>query len=185
MEWNSLLNTLDILSVSYVIDHKLVRGLDYYEKTVFEFSSNELGAQNAFCGGGRYELGKELEAKNEIPSIGCAIGIGRLLMLVEKNQNNLQIPQDPSLTVILPMSDQQKELALLLAYNLQSNNVCTEVLLEKASITNMMKKANKLGAKFVLILGEEEQEKGTISIKNMQTGESKIVRQTEVLSLLK
>ena len=185
MEWNALLNTLDILSVSYVIDHKLVRGLDYYEKTVFEFSSDELGAQNAFCGGGRYELAKEFEEKNEIPSIGCAIGMGRLLMLVEKNQSNLQIPQYPPLTVILPMSEQQQELALLLAYNLQSNDICVDVLLENASVTNMMKKANKLGAKFVLILGEEEQEKGTVSVKNMQTGQSEIVRQAEILSVLK
>lgn len=184
MEWNSLLNALDILSVSYVIDHKLVRGLDYYEKTVFEFSSDELGAQNAFCGGGRYDLATQLDSKTQIPSIGCAIGIGRLLMLVEKYQNLLQNPQEPALIVILPMSEQQKELALLLSSDLQLNNICTDVLLEKASMTNMMKKANKLSAKFVLILGETEQEQGTVTIKNMQTGKSETVKQTEVIKYL-
>ncbi|MFH1643889.1 MAG: histidine--tRNA ligase [bacterium] len=184
MEWNSLLNTLDILSVSYVVDHKLVRGLDYYNKTVFEFSSDELGAQNAFCGGGRYNLAKEIGEKEEFDSTGCAIGMGRLLMLVEKYQNNLAIPQEKAINIILPMSEQQQELALLLAYNLQSNNICADVLLDTASMTNMMKKANKLGAKNVLILGEVEQEKGTVTVKNMQTGKSETVKQTEVIKYL-
>jgi len=184
-EWEYLVNCLNILSVSHVVDHKLVRGLDYYNKTVFEFSSKDLGAQDAFCGGGRYALGKELEAKEEYPSIGVAIGIGRLLILTEKYQNLLTIPQESALHIILPMSEKQHELALLLAYELQSNNLCTDILLEGASMTNMMKRTNKMGAKFVLILGDEEQTNGTVSIKNMQTGDSKTIKQSEAATILK
>lgn len=185
LEWESLCDVLDFLSVSYVVDPKLVRGLDYYNKTVFEFVSKELGAQSAFCGGGRYSLGKELGAKEEFPSIGAAIGLGRLLMLVEKNQEKLAIPQDQILHIILPIGKEQEHLALLLSSELQSNNLCTDVLIEKASMTNKMKKANKMGAKFVLIIGDDEQKNGTVSVKNMQSGERKIIKQSEVVGFLK
>ena len=183
-KWEKLQETLQILSVSFVQDPYLVRGLDYYNKTVFEFCSPELGAQDAFCGGGRYSLGKELEQKNDYPSIGCAIGMGRLLILVDKNQDKLSIPQEKALDVILPMSQEQQNLAMLLAYELQSNNLCTDIIFQKASMTNMMKKANKMGAKYVLILGDQEQKDCTVTVKNMQSGKSETVKQTDVIKCL-
>lgn len=184
-EWHKLQEILQILSVSFVHDFTLVRGLDYYNKTVFEFSSKELGAQEAFCGGGRYSLGKDLDAKEDYPSIGAAFGMGRLLMLVEKNLDKIQLPQEKVLHVILPMSEKQHNLALLLSDNLYSNGLCVDILLEGASMTNMMKKANKLGAKYVLILGENEQQSHSVSIKNMQTGQSEMVKQADVAKYLK
>lgn len=184
-DWARLTNLLQIFSVSYVLDHSLVRGLDYYGKTVFEFASRDLGAQSAFSGGGRYALGKNIGSKEDIQSVGIGIGMGRLMMLVEKYQNKLSIPEKPALHVIVPISKEQKALALLLADQLQSNSLCVDIILEDASVTNMMKKANKLGAKYVLIVGEDEQKNGTVTIKNMQKGESLIVKQTELVSSLR
>jgi histidyl-tRNA synthetase len=183
-EWETLINLLHILCVNYHIDHFLVRGLDYYNKTVFEFSSRNLGAQNAFCGGGRYTLGKEIGGKEELPSIGVGIGTGRVISLVSEIQNKLQITQKPPLHIIIPMGIKQHQLALLIAQELLNNNLCTEILFNEASISNLVKKANKMGARYTLIIGETEQKEGTVTIKNMQNGESKIVKHQELVSSL-
>ncbi|MCK4650616.1 histidine--tRNA ligase [Candidatus Babeliales bacterium] len=183
-EWDQLQETLQILSVSHIHDPFLVRGLDYYNKTVFEFCSKELGAQDAFCGGGRYILGKTIGSKENYPSVGTGIGLGRLLLLVQKIEKQLTIPQPKTLHLILPMSQDQQSLALLLSDELQSNDLCTDVLLEGASLKNMMRKANKMGTKYVLILGEDEQKNNTVSIKNMQTGKSTIIKQNQVINYL-
>jgi len=184
-EWKDLQELLSLQSVSFVCDHSLVRGLDYYGKTVFEFSSEELGAQSAFCGGGRYELAKELGAKEEVPSIGAAVGLGRLLMLVEKVKNQLAVPEEPALYVLIPMSEEQQSLALLLADKLVDGRLCVDVLLEGGSMKSLMRRANKMGASHVLILGEEEMKNGTVSIKNMVSGESQVVKQDKILEILK
>jgi histidyl-tRNA synthetase len=184
-EWQQLQTLLNVLSVSYVLDPTLVRGLDYYNKTVFEFVSRDLGSQDAFCGGGRYCLGKEMDAKTDLPSIGVGFGMGRMLMLVEKNLNKLTLPQEAALHIIIPFAAEQKQLALLLAHELQANGLCVDVLLEEASISNMMKRANKMGAKFALIIGPDEQQEGTVSIKNMLKGETTVVKQIEAAKFLK
>ncbi len=182
-EWNDIKEKLQILSINFVQDPTLVRGLDYYNKIVFEFASTELGAQNAFCGGGRYSLGREVGAKNDFPSVGAAIGLGRLLLLVENNKHKLNIPENQPLYLILPMEKEQHNLALLLADELQSNKFCVDVLFE-GNIKNMMKKANKIGAKKVLIIGQDEQDTNTVTIKNMLTGESIKVKQGDVIKSL-
>lgn len=183
-EWKVLTSNLGMLSVSYVIEPTLVRGLDYYNKTVFEFSSPDLGAQNAFCGGGRYSLGKEMGAKEDLACVGLAIGMGRLMLLLEKNLQKLSMPQEPTLHAIIPFGKEQKPLALMLASQLQSKGLCCEVLIDDASISNMMKKANRMGAKYALIIGPDEQSQGTVSVKNMIKGEAVIMKQTEAAAYL-
>ena len=184
-EWVLLKEQLELLAVNFVHDPLLVRGLDYYNKTVFEFASDDLGAQNAFCGGGRYELGKPLGAKKDIPSIGAAIGIGRLLMLLEGVKDKLAIPFERALNLVIPMSDEQQALALLIADTMHVEGVCTDVLLDGGSMKSMMRRANKMGASHVLILGEDEQKNGTVSIKNMTTGESETIKQTKIIEFIK
>lgn len=183
-EWEKLSTLLSMLSVSYIVDHCLVRGLDYYNKTVFEFVSQDLGAQNTFCGGGRYSLGSEVGDDQDLPCIGAGFGMGRLLMLVEQHKDKMLVPEQPALHVVIPLSEKQKSLALMLASELQAKRLCTEIILSEASMTNLMKKANKLGAKYTLILGENEQNSGTVSIKNMQTGQSSVVKYSEIFSHL-
>ena len=185
-QWAQLQELLAQLSVSFVLDPKLVRGLDYYNKTVFEFASPLLGAQDAFCGGGRYDtLATEIGAKEDYRSIGSAIGMGRLLLLCEHISDKLMLPEKPALHMIVPMSEAQQPLALLLAYELLGKGLCTDVVLEGGSIKSMMRRANKQGAKWVLVLGEQELQDGTVALKNMVTGEQEVVKQTDVLKHLR
>lgn len=183
-EWQTLQELLGMLSVSFVIEPLLVRGLDYYNKTVFEFSSPDLGAQSAFLGGGRYSLGKEVGAKDDFACIGAGIGMGRIMLLIEKNLQKISIPQEPALHVVIPLGKEQIPLALLLATEIQAHGLSMDVLLEQASVSNLMKKANKLGAKFVCLIGADEQTNGTITVKNMIKGESTTMRQAELISFL-
>ncbi len=180
-EWDNLQKKLSILGISFVCNNKLVRGLDYYNKTVFEFSSPELGAQSAFCGGGRYDkLATMLGSKQDFPSIGAAIGIERLLMLLENNINNLNIKPKPALTVIVPIEPEQNDLALLISQNLHNYNIYNNLILDNSSVKSMMRKANKLGAKYVLLIGPEELASNKIKVKNMQTSKEQDVSQADI-----
>ncbi len=185
-EWNLLQEQLSALSISFSYQPKLVRGLDYYNKTVFEFVSNNLGSQNTFCGGGRYDhLAQELGAKEDAPSIGAAIGIERLLLLLEPLRESLPIPSLPALHVVMPYSERQVTLALLLADTLQAAGLCTDVLLEGDSMKSMMRRANKFGARYCIIIGDDEQQKNEVTIKNMITGEDMHVAQRDMVATLK
>lgn len=185
-EWQQLQEQLDLLSVSYSYYPTLVRGLDYYNKTVFEFTSANLGAQNAFCGGGRYDqLVGQVGAKQDQPSIGAAIGIERLMLLIDPVRDSLPIPQPLALHVVLPLALEQQSLALLVADELQAHSLCTDVLLEGDSVKSMMRKANKMGAAYCLLLGEDEQSSHEVMVKNMVTGEEERVAQSAVVAYLK
>jgi histidyl-tRNA synthetase len=185
-EWQQLQEQLHMLSVSYVVKPTLVRGLDYYNKTVFEFTSDNLGAQSTFCGGGRYDqLVGQLGGKQDQPSIGAAMGLERLILLLEPMQDTLPLPQQPALHLVLPMSKEQTTLALLLADTLQAANICTDVMVEGDSIKNMMRKANKLGATYALILGDQEQETKTVTVKNMVNGTEERIAHVELVHYLK
>lgn len=184
-EWKQLQNDLELLSVTFKVQPFLVRGLDYYNKTVFEFVSGGLGAQNTFCGGGRYDqLVTQIGGKQDQQSIGAAIGLERLMLILEPYKDSLPLPQAPKMHAILPLSDAQKTLALLLADELQAVGLCTEVMLEGGSIKNLMNRANKLGATYALLLGDDEQAKNEVTVKNMITGTQERRAQAEVVKYL-
>ncbi|MFH1254718.1 MAG: His/Gly/Thr/Pro-type tRNA ligase C-terminal domain-containing protein [bacterium] len=170
---NELTKLLQILSVSYVVDPNL--------KKMFTFVSRDLGEQHTFIDGECCSACVE----NNIQNIKATINISRLITLVEKYQNRLLLPENPTLHIVIPVSKEQNALALLLADKLQSNSLSTDIILENASVPDMMKKANKLGAKYVLIVGEEEQKDGIVSVNNMQKGETISVKQSEIISYLK
>ncbi len=185
-EWEQLQEELSLLSVSFSINPRLVRGLDYYNKTVFEFSSQNLGAQNAFCGGGRYDrLAQELGATESYPALGAAIGIERLLLLVEPMKDRLVLPQAPALLVIMPLTIAQNPLALLLADTLHAAKLSTEVFLDGDSLKSMLRRANKMGASYVVIVGDEEQQAKTVVVKNLMTGHQEAVAQIDLVSYLR
>lgn len=184
-EWQEVQNRLEELSVSFVHNTKLVRGLDYYNKTIFEFVSPLLGAQSAFCGGGRYDsLVKLLGGKQDQPAIGAAIGADRLHMLLEAVNSPLLEQKLAPLHLVLPLEKEQHPVALKLAQNLLNNGFCVDVLFE-GSVKSMMRKANKMGADSVLLIGSDELANGTVTVKDMQSGESQTVKQFEVAGLLK
>ncbi|MDR3550286.1 MAG: histidine--tRNA ligase [Candidatus Babeliales bacterium] len=185
VEWQQVKDQLHLLSVSFVYQPNLVRGLDYYNKTVFEFTSNNLGAQNAFCGGGRYDsLVAQVGGKHDQPSIGAAIGIERVMLLLESAKDQALLPQAPALHVIIPMDAAQQMLALLLADELQAIGLCIEVLLDGGSMKSMMRHANKLAAAYCLILGQDEQDTRTVTVKNMVTSASDRIPQVELVNYL-
>jgi histidyl-tRNA synthetase len=180
-EWQLLENTLRELAVSYTVVPTLVRGLDYYTKTVFEFVSTALGAQSTFCGGGRYDELSSLLGGQALPAVGAAIGIERLLMLLEPIQARLPIPHAPRLAAVVPLEPHYAPLALLLADQLRAANICCEVILDGGSAKSMLRKASSSGATYALIIGETEVAANAVMVKNMITGEQLLVAQSELV----
>ncbi len=184
-EWTELQQQLDLLSVTYIIEPRLVRGLDYYSKTVFEFVSGQLGAQSTFCGGGRYDqLVKQLGAREDQPSIGAGIGIERILLMLESIKDRLPLPAAPASRCIIPFDKQQETLALLLADELRANNIAVDILFD-GSVKSRLKKANKRAASHVLLLGADEQNSRTVMVKNMVTGAQELIPQAELVAHFK
>jgi len=185
-EWEELCKQLELLSVNFVRTPHLVRGLDYYNKTVFEFMSEQLGAQSAFCGGGRYDqLVGQIGHKKDEPSIGGAIGMERLLLLLESHRDRLPIPHKPALSVIIPVTKAQQPIALFLADQLTAHGFTVDALLEGDSLKSMMRKANKLGATYALVIGDEEQQNNEVTVKQMVGGKQERVKQSAVIEYLK
>lgn len=182
-EWNMVKDTLKALGVAFEHDPMLVRGLDYYAKTVFEFVSLDLGSQSTFCGGGRYEIAQSLGARDPVPSVGVGIGMGRVLMILAQH-NAVQAPAKQPLVLILPFSGDQQLLALTVHEAVVCAGHRSDVLLDNPSVKSLMRKADKMAADFVVLLGEDEQKNGTAVVKNMKTGESKIVAQSEICTAL-
>lgn len=180
LEWELLQQQLHQLSVTFTHNPYLVRGLDYYNKTVFEFVGTTLGAQNTFCGGGRYDtLATQLGSKEEIPAIGAGIGMERLLMLLEDSQDKFAMIKRP-LVCVVPCQAEQNGTALLIADSLQAAGVCVDVLVDEASLKSKLRKANKLQASYVAVIGQDEQIGNYVTIKNMVTGKDDKVSQADL-----
>lgn len=165
---------LTSLGIAYSINPKIVRGLDYYTKTVFEFVTTEIGAQGTVCGGGRYDgLVEELGGK-PTPSLGFAMGIERILLLMEK-QGAEFLPEKELDLYIAPMDESAVTKAMQLAREAREAGYTVEYDLMERGLKAQMKYADKKGAAFTMVLGENELNSGTAKLKNMQTGE-----QTEI-----
>ena len=165
---------LTSLGIAYSINPKIVRGLDYYTKTVFEFVTTEIGAQGTVCGGGRYDgLVEELGGK-PTPSLGFAMGIERILLLMEK-QGAAFLPEKELDLYIAPMDESAITKAMQLAREAREAGYTVEYDLMERGLKAQMKYADKKGAAFTMVLGENELNSGTAKLKNMQTGE-----QTEI-----
>ncbi len=172
--FKALKEYLALAGISYEINPRIVRGLDYYTRTVFEFVSDSIGAQGTVCGGGRYDgLIKQLGG-NDCPAVGFAVGIERLLMVMEAS--GVEIPQPAPVKVYLAgMNDECRKKAFELAASLRKNGVVAETDHMNRSIKAQFKYADKLGAQFVAVIGESELSEGAFNLKNMSTGESEKV----------
>ena len=165
---------LDAAEISYVVNPKIVRGLDYYTKTVFEFVSGSIGAQSTVCGGGRYDLLVSQMGGPATPSLGFAMGIERLLLVME-NQG-IEFPQPKQCDVyIASMGDKASVYASKVAAKLRKEGFSVETDIISRSVKAQMKYANKIGASFSVVLGDTELENKQAVLKDMKTGE-----QTEV-----
>ena len=160
--------------VSYEIDPNIVRGLDYYSKTVFEFVSTAIGAQGTVCGGGRYDTLIENLGGSPTPAVGFAVGIERLILLMQ----NTGVPfgEEPTVTVYLAgMDEPSRKKAFAIAQELRRNGISAEIDLMGRSIKAQFKYAGKTGAKYVAVIGSNELENGVMSVKNMSTSTSETV----------
>ena len=165
---------LDKAGVKYTVNPTIVRGLDYYTKTVFEFVTDCIGAQGTVCGGGRYDgLIEELGGKH-MPSLGFAMGMERLLMVMDKQ--GIKIPEfDECKLYIATMGEGAKEKAFELAGVLRQCGMIIETDIVGRGLRAQMKYADKIGAKYSMVLGDNELEQNKAVVKNMSTG-----KQTEV-----
>ena len=168
------------MGIPFEVDTGIVRGLDYYTKTVFEFVN-----QDGFtlCGGGRYDgLIHEIDEKQDIPSVGFGMGIERILYFLEKEGVELPAMETPDLYVGI-LGAEAKARAYKLVNEIRSYGVIVETDYMDRSVKAQMKYANKIGAKKVVIIGENELEKDAANVKDMATGEQTEVKLSELPKL--
>jgi histidyl-tRNA synthetase len=164
--------------IEYEVRPRLVRGLDYYMRTTFEVAHGALGAQNSVLGGGRYDgLAESLGSKVHSPGIGFSIGEDRLVMAVEGDQ-----PPAALDLFIAPLGEPAVRHGAVIARDLRASGVSVELV--EAKLKRAMELANKLGARFVLILGENEMNEGRYALKNMATGQQDNVTREELAARL-
>jgi histidyl-tRNA synthetase len=163
---------LNKLSIPYIVDPTLVRGLDYYTKTTFEIISGKVGSQSALVGGGRYDLLVEQLGGNPTPGVGFAAGIERILLACE-NENSLNIPADKIDLYIVQLDKGLTNEVVFTALGFRQKNLSVDFDYLDRSVKAQMREANKLNARYVLFLGGEEYKFGKVNLKNMKSGEQK------------
>ena len=168
------------LEIPFEVDTGIVRGLDYYTKTVFEFVNSE---GFTLCGGGRYDgLIHEIDEKQDIPSVGFGMGIERILYFLEKEGVEVPAMETPDLYVGI-LGAEAKAKAYKLVNEIRSHGLIVETDYMDRSVKAQMKYANKIGAKKVVIIGADELSKGAANVKDMATGEQTEVSLAELPSL--
>ena len=166
--WTKLLSYLDIMQLPYQIDHRLVRGLDYYTRTVFEVQPVDGGGQSTICGGGRYDgLITELGGR-ETPGIGFATGLERLTLNLKRSE--VQVPDIPSPKYLVAnVGDSARNAALELSVNLRRAGVGAILSSGSRGLRGQMRQANALEIPYALILGDDELEKGEVVVRDMES----------------
>ncbi len=172
--------------IAFTIDHRLVRGLDYYSRTAFELQSADLGAQNALGGGGRYDgLASLLGSEKPVPAVGFASGMERLIMTMEKYQLfDAAQPVAPTV-MIIAQSESARRWAIGAAQLFRREGIATEVDVLRRSMKSQLREANRLGAKYAVIAGEQELQSGQFQLKNLMTGQQHALLLSEILEHIK
>ena len=168
--FEQLKELLDAMKISYKVNPKIVRGLDYYTKTVFEFITTDIGAQGTVLGGGRYDGLIEQLGGAHTPALGFAAGLERLILTMEKQ--GAPFMEEPKCDLyIAPMGAAAVKEAVRLAGAARAEGFTAEYDLMNKSVKAQMKYANKLGAAYVIVLGDSELENKSAKLKNMETGD--------------
>jgi histidyl-tRNA synthetase len=174
---------LDVLGITYTLNPRMVRGLDYYTGTTFEFVHELLGAQSGIGGGGRYDgLMAELGGQS-LSGIGFGLGVDRALLAAEAegvvNENSFV-----SDLFIIPLGDAAKEMAMKIASDLRSANKSVEIAFGDRALKGAMKGADKSGARYVIVLGDSEISSATVELKEMKTGATSSVKIDSLISAI-
>lgn len=169
--FESVKKYLDKMNIEYTVNPRIVRGLDYYTRTVFEFVSTDIGAQGTVCGGGRYDgLIEELGGPH-VPSLGFGLGTGRLLMLLEAQ--GIELPKPAGCDIyIAPMGENASYEAAAIVADLRAGGIGAQTDVVGRSLKAQMKYADKIGAKYTMVLGDDEIASGKAKVKNMDSGEA-------------
>ncbi len=175
---------LDALKISYVVNKRMVRGLDYYTGTTFEFVHDDLGAQSGIGGGGRYDGLMEVLGGQALSGIGFGLGVDRAL-LAAIAENSLPVDNFTSDLFIIPLGEEMKAFALSVAASARLQGFAVEVAFGDRSLKGAMKGADKSGARFVAVIGSSEQESGSVELKRMSDGTSISVKISELQTVLK
>ncbi|CAM5196149.1 Histidine--tRNA ligase OS=Ureibacillus acetophenoni OX=614649 GN=hisS PE=3 SV=1 [Ureibacillus acetophenoni] len=162
---------LDVLGIEYVVDPNLVRGLDYYNHTAFEIMSTAsgFGAITTLCGGGRYNGLVEDIGGPDVPGIGFALSIERLLLALEAE--GIQLDVEDSLDIyVVAIGDEAKKKSVELLSSFRTKGISADMDYIDRKMKAQMKSADRLGAKYVIVIGDSELEEAAVNIKEMQTG---------------
>lgn len=166
--WDGLRKQLDALGTPYTVDPLLVRGLDYYTRTLFEIRAEggELGAQNTLCGGGRYDGMIEELGGPSTPAIGFAMGLERILLATEDTRDPV-----PPLCFVAPIGERAQNDALVIGRELRQRGIRAEVDLRGNSLKSMLRRADSMGARWAVVFGDAEIDKGAVQLKNLAAHE--------------
>jgi histidyl-tRNA synthetase len=173
--FDQVLKYLDALNVKYVLNPRMVRGLDYYTGTTFEFVHSGLGAQSGIGGGGRYDGLMETLGGQNLSGIGFGVGVDRAL-LAAKSEGLIAEDAFSSDLFIVPLGEDAKSSALVLAQSLRDLGVVTEIAFGDRALKGAMKAADKSGSRYVIVLGDSEISSGEVEIKRMSDGVSSSVK---------
>ena len=174
---------LDQLGISYLVNPRMVRGLDYYTGTTFEFIHEGLGAQSGIGGGGRYDGLMEILGGQALSGIGFGLGVDRALLAAQA-EGVLVENQFSSDLFIIPLGDNQKPIALSLAAQLRLSGIRTEIAFGDRALKGAMKAADKSGSRYVIVLGDSEVASGTVELKRMSDGFTSSVKIEELQKAL-
>ena len=175
---------LSAMNIDYVVDPKIVRGLDYYTKTAFEFVSNKIGAQGTVCGGGRYDNLVEEIGGPETPGVGFGLGIERLLLLMEAN--GVEIPEPAPLDVFVAvMGDEAKLKGQGILHELHLTGISAQMDILSRNLKGQFKYAARLGARYTVVIGDDEIERGVVQLKDMDAHEQAEVSIDTIVDELK
>jgi histidyl-tRNA synthetase len=176
-------NYLDVLGVAYEVNPRMVRGLDYYTGTTFEFVHADLGAQSGIGGGGRYDGLMEILGGQSLSGIGFGIGVDRVLLAAQA-EGIIRDDQFTSDLFIIPLGENQKAAALKLAAELRSAGIRTEIAFGDRALKGAMKAADKSGSRYVVIIGDSEVASGIVELKRMSDGVTTSVKISELQKAL-
>ena len=182
--FEQLQGILERQGVPFVVDASVVRGLDYYTRTVFEFVSEDIGAQGTVCGGGRYDgLVEEVGGKST-PAVGFGLGLERLLLVLQ-NTGRLDAPRERADVYLAPLGERAAGEVPAIAAGLRRAGVSADYDMMGRGVKAQMKYADKSGARFVVVIGDNELESGIAVLKNMDTGEERSVALGDIAGALK
>ena len=178
-EVKSQLNTL---SIPFTINPLMVRGLDYYTRTTYEITSNALGAQDALCGGGRYDKLVETLGGKPTPAVGFAAGIERLLLALDSKTSSLNV--EPIQIYIIGMVKETRSVCLILAQELRDQGFSVSSDLLRRSLKSLLREANRNRVKIAIIIGDDELANNTVQVKDLETSEQTTIEKNKLIKYL-